>query len=190
MSYLFYSKKCMYSINLLNLILEEGLDKEIIKINIDDVNNRNKIQNLGIKNIPTLIIKDSLPLVGKSAFNWIKNKKYFLQQTNNIKYNNNINNPNITSINPASCYNKNEINKISDSYTEINDKDKLINKSQLDFNKISDNVPITNNNNIEFIIVDEKIGNKLDDKLNQYYKLNELIDRLNSDDVSITNINY
>ena len=96
MYFLFYSNKCIFSINLLNIIYNEDLDDKFIKIDIDDPKNKDKL--FGIQKVPTIITKEiKSQLVGKAAFEWVKNKKYFHQITNNINYANTIINPNIKS---------------------------------------------------------------------------------------------
>lgn len=188
MNLLFYSKKCIFSINLEDLINKEDLNDLFIKINIDNIDNRKKFQSLGLDKIPTIITKTSnTPLFGKVAFEWINNLKYFHQITNNINYSHKIIDPKIISDIDKLAYNK-EVKKISDSYTDIDDKEIKLNKNQLAFNKINENVPITNNNKIEYKIKDNKIGDKLEQKIIHYNKNNELIDKFNTEFISITNI--
>jgi hypothetical protein len=189
MNYLFYSKKCIFSLNLLELIANENISDKFSKIDIDIPENKLKFQQLGFDKIPTIVTRDAnTPLIGKVAFDWVNNKKFYYQSTNNINNRDKIINPKIISDVDKLAFNKNEINKISDNYTDIDDKDLSINKSQLSFNKIQENVPITNNNKIEFKIIDEKIGNNLDIKMQKYIENNELINRFNTDYISITNI--
>ena len=97
---------------------------------------------------------------------WIENKKYFNQITNNISSNNVIN-PNIVSALKDLEFNKSESSTISDHYTNITDTN--IEKSMMDYDKININAPITND------ITNRKISDtKIDGQL-QEQKIKELI---------------
>jgi len=189
---LFYSNNCIFSLNILQLINNENLDDKFIKIQVDDPINHDKIKD--ITKVPTIITKEiQTPLVGKAAFEWIKNKKYFNQTTNNIKYAINILNPDIKSDIDKLAYNINDTNKITDRYTDINDKnDKIIDNQNnlLTYNKLLDNVPITNNNNIKFNISENKIGNKLDSQIKKYIEVRNTMNHYNNNNnISSTNLN-
>ena len=137
--YVFYSKQCKYSNKLLELIKEYKLLDECNLISLED--NYNNIPK-NIKIVPTIIAPNlAKPLVGNDKIIWIENLKYFNQTTNNIKLNNTIN-PDIKSALEGLEYNKNESSKISDNYTTINDQH--IDKVMLNYDKISQNLPITN----------------------------------------------
>lgn len=157
--FIFYSNNCQYCNKLLKIIKEENLNEECQLICFES--NPDKIPEF-ITNVPTIIAHNlSKPLVGLEAVEWVMNKKYFNQTTNNIKYNNVIN-PNIQSALKDFEFNKQEIMSISDHYTNINDVQ--IEKVLMNFNNIDK--PIINNN----IIKDNKISNDIQEK-----KLKELI---------------
>lgn len=162
--FVFYSNKCIYCEKLLKTIQEEKLIDQCKLINFDT--NPEKIPNF-INSVPTIIAPNLLkPLVGIEAIEWITNKKYFNQVTNNIKTTNVIN-PNIKSAIDELSFNKQESSKISDHYTTINDSN--ISKPMLDYDKINENAPITNDITNKKIS-DMKINNSL-----QELKLRELI---------------
>lgn len=130
--YIFYSKYCKQSITLIELINKYKLLEECILIDSDQ--NKSKIP-IHITSIPTIIAPNiSKPLIGIDAINWIENKQYFNQTTNNIN-NNNVIQPNIKSEFDELAFNKKEATSISDHYTNINDTQ--INKNMLDFNKLN-----------------------------------------------------
>ena len=162
--FLFYSNKCRYCSNIIDLINSDNLSNECQMICFED--EPSKIPSI-ITDVPTIVAPNlTQPLVGIDALKWIENKKYYDQITNNINKINVIN-PKIESAIDYLAFNKKETVSISDSYTNIEDID--IEKNQLDFTKISLNAPITNNvENIK--IVDTKI-----DKTIQEIKLRELI---------------
>jgi len=158
--YVFYSNQCKYSIKLLELIKCENLLDECNLIQFET--NQDKIPSY-IKSVPTIIAPNLLkPLVGIETIEWIKNKKYFNQITNNIKKNNVIS-PDIRSALEGLEFNKLESTSISDHYTNINDTQ--IDKVMLNYDKILQNTPIINNISNDKII-DTKISNN---------KLKELI---------------
>jgi hypothetical protein len=120
-----------------------------------------------ITNVPTIVAKNlSKPLVGVETIEWIQNKKYFNQITNNVVTANVIN-PNIISALKDLEFNKTESTSISDHYTNIAETN--IEKIMLDYDKIEINAPITND------ITNKKISDvKINDQL-QEQKLKELI---------------
>jgi hypothetical protein len=159
--FIFYSNNCQYCNKLLKIIKDEKLNEDCQLICFES--NPDKIPEF-ITNVPTIIAQNlSKPLVGLEAVEWIINKKYFNQTTNNIK-NNNVINPNIQSALKEYEFNKQEIMSISDHYTNINDTQ--IEKILMDCNNI--NIPLLNNNNN--IITENKITNDI-----QEQKLRELI---------------
>lgn len=160
----FYSNNCPYCKNLLTVIQNENLTDKCQFICFES--NSDKIPDI-ITSVPTIIAQNLLkPLVGLKAIEWIENKKYFNQITNNI-VSNNVVNPNIISALEDLEFNKLEVSSISDHYTNIDDIN--IEKTMLDYNKINQNVPITND------ITNKKILDiKITDKL-QNIKLKELI---------------
>jgi hypothetical protein len=186
MYFLFYSNKCIFCINLLQIINNEALDDKFIKIDVDDPNNKDKL--FGIQKVPTIITKETkAQLVGKAAFEWVKNKKYFYQITNNINYSNTIINPDINSdIDKLAHNNKNE-NIITDKYTDVNDNkddDKL-----LLYNNISEDVPITKNIDKNFKITDKKIGNTLNSQIQKYIEIRNMMNQCNNNNnISVSNI--
>ena len=162
--FLFYSNKCRYCSNIIDLIKSNNLNDECQMICFED--EPSKIPSI-ITDVPTIVAPNlTQPLVGIDALKWIENKKYYGQITNNVNKINVIN-PKIESAIDSLAFNKKETISISDSYTNIEDID--IEKNQLEFNKISLNAPITNNiKNVK--IVENKIDNKI-----QETKLRELI---------------
>lgn len=158
--FVFYSNTCQYCQKLLKYIQEEKLNDYCSLICFET--NPDKIPEF-ITNVPTIIAKDlSKPLVGLETIEWIKNKKYFNQTTNNIKTTNIIN-PNIQSALKELEFNKSEIMSISDKYTTINDTQ--IEKVLMNYDNITK--PIINNTTK---IKENKITNEL-----QEQKLRELI---------------
>ncbi len=135
--FLFYSNKCNYCQQILQIIHNENLSNYCHAICFET--QADKIPPF-IENVPTIITENlSQPLIGTDAFNWIQNKKFFNQITNNINIDMNFN-PNIKQSDEF-CYNKSESSCISDRYINLNDTD--IEKTMLDFNKIQINAPIT-----------------------------------------------
>lgn len=154
--FVFYSNNCEYCKKLLDYINNEKLTNECQLVCFES--DPDKIPEF-ITNVPTIIAKNlSKPLVGLEAVEWIKNKKYFNQITNNIKINN-IYDPNIKSALNGLEFNKNEIMSISDKYTTINDTQ--IEKVLMNYDNI--NKPILNNINktTEKIVSNEIQENKL-----------------------------
>ncbi len=162
--FVFYSNKCQYCERLLKIIHKEKLSNQCQLICFEA--NPERIPPF-ITSVPTIISKNlSKPLIGIDAVEWVENRKYFNQTTNNVN-NNNVVNPRIVSALKELEFNKSEVNTISDRYTTIGDG--IINKPMLDFDKININAPITNdisNKKIE----DIKITNDLQNK-----KLKEII---------------
>ena len=159
----FYSIKCENCNKLLKLINEEKLNNNCQLISFET--NPDKIPSY-ILYIPAIISKSlSKPLFGQDAINWIKNKKYFNQITNNINKINVIN-PNIESQMDDLGYNKKESLSISDHYTNINDTN--FTKSMLDYNKIhQSNIPIMHDstNNLSIPVVNNLSQKKSIDEL-------------------------
>ena len=148
--YVFYSNQCTHSMKLVQLIQNEKLLDECNLILLETT--LDKIPDF-IKSVPTIVAPNlSKPLVGIETIEWIKNKKYFNQITNNIQ-NNNVIQPNIKSALEGLEFNKLESTSISDHYTNINDTP--FDKVMLDFNKISENAPITHN--LTHTIISDKI---------------------------------
>ena len=132
MNYLFYSDKCNYSKELLNLIKKENLNDKINIINIDNDKNKNEFIKLGFNKIPLLITSDTnKPLYGTNAFEWINNQKYFNQITNNYILLDKIKTPDIKNDVDKYSYNKNETSKISNNYTNINNDNIIDNNINL-----------------------------------------------------------
>jgi len=145
--YVFYSNQCKHSIKLLELIKNENLLNDCNLIEFET--NRGKIPEY-IKSVPTIIAQNlSKPLIGIETINWINNKKYFNQTTNNLKFNNVIQ-PNIKSALEGLEFNKLESTK----YTNINDThfDKVV----LNYDKITQNDPIVKNNKLKELILFRK----------------------------------
>lgn len=195
MYFLFYSNKCIFSINLLNIISNEDLDDKFIKIDVDDPKNKDKL--FGIQKVPTIITKEiKSQLVGKAAFEWVKNKKYFHQITNNINYANTIINPNIKSDIDNLANNNKDANRITDKFTDVNDNrednlDNINEKNKLAlYNKLTKDVPITNNIDKDYKISDKKIGNTLNNQIQKYIEIRNMMNQYNNNNnISVTNIN-
>ena len=143
-SYIYYSSQCIHSDKVIKLIETEKLINEFNFIQLET--HRDKFPSY-ITSLPTIIAPNlSKPLVGVECINWILNRKYFNQTTNNIN-NNNVVHIDIKSALDGLEFNKKESNSISDSYTSLNDTQ--FDKIMMDFNKININTPITNHiNNI------------------------------------------
>jgi hypothetical protein len=162
--FVFYSNKCHYCENLLRSIQKEKLADQCQLICFET--SPEKIPNI-ITNVPTIIAKDLMkPLVGIETIEWIENRKFFNQTTNNI-ISNNVVNPNIVSALKDLEFNKSESSSISDHYTNITDTN--IDKPMMEYEKIDLNAPITND------ITNKKISDtKIDEEL-QEQKIKELI---------------
>jgi hypothetical protein len=162
--FVFYSNRCNTCQKLLKTIQDEQQASNCQLVSFET--NANKIPPF-IEYVPAIVAQNlSKPLFGEDAIQWVENKKYFDQTTNNINKNNVIN-PNIKSSLDDLSYNKKESLSISDHYTTINDAN--LAKTMLDFDKIEINAPITNdvsNKKISEI----KIGNSA-----QKQKMDELI---------------
>jgi hypothetical protein len=162
--FVFYSSNCGFCQKLINIIQEVKVTDQCQLVCFES--NPDKFPQF-ITNVPTIIAENlTKPLVGKEAMDWIENKKFFNQITNNINKKNVID-PKIKSPVDDLGFNKSESTSISDHYTNINDVD--IEKAMLDYNKVSDNAPITNDLSNKRIS-DTKINNEL-----QEQKLKELI---------------
>jgi len=111
---LFYSKKCILSIKLLDIIKNNNISNIAILLCVD----KNNIPN-NILNIPAIITKNTCkPIYNNDCINFLDNIKYFNQTTNNINKNNVIN---ININNDVLSYNKYESNNIYNNYTLLND---------------------------------------------------------------------
>jgi len=187
MYFLFYSKKCIFSINLLQIINNENLDDKFIKIDVDDPNNKDKLY--GIQKVPTIITKEiKTNLVGKAAFEWVKNKKYFHQITNNINYNKSVINPNINSEVDKLAHNNN-LNNITDKYTNINDNKDEESQKLISYNKISEDAPITKNIDKNYKISDKKIGNTLNVQIQKFIEIRNTMNQYNdNNNISVTDL--
>jgi len=81
MKVLFYSKKCNFSNQIIEKINESKFSSEFKMINID---NTDQVPDL-IKVVPTIIDPEFKDLLeGKKAFEYLNNKKYFDNSTNNL----------------------------------------------------------------------------------------------------------
>jgi hypothetical protein len=160
---LFYSDKCKFSMMFIKKLQDENMLQEFKLINILEIE---KIPPI-ITNIPTIVVKNiNVPLAGMNAFTWLENSKYFYQKTNNI--NNTVVKPlNIES----NTFNidENKCKKKTDEYANLKDEDdeKITNTK---FNGATQNISITNTDNIKQTINDQKINVDL-----QSEKLNELM---------------
>jgi hypothetical protein len=74
MNILFYSNKCPYSRQLVDIIVKRGLTSVFRMVCVDD---KGVAIPAAITNVPTLIIQGaSKPLVGTAALNWISMQRY------------------------------------------------------------------------------------------------------------------
>ena len=81
MKVLFYSKKCVFCKKIIDKINESMLSSEFKMINIDTTD---QVPEL-IKVVPTIIDPEFKDLLeGKKAFEYLTNKKYFNNSTNNF----------------------------------------------------------------------------------------------------------
>ena len=81
MKVLFYSKKCKFSDQIIKKINESKFSSEFKMINID---NSDQVPDQ-IKVVPTIIDPEFKDLLeGKKAFDYLNNKKYFDNSTNNF----------------------------------------------------------------------------------------------------------
>ena len=79
----FYSENCKFCLELYKIMNNQHI---LSHFNLICVDNNAKIPE-SITQVPTLVIKDfKTPLVGTSAFNWIKTRKFFNQKSNNYKH--------------------------------------------------------------------------------------------------------
>ena len=162
--FVFYSNKCENCTKLLKTIKEEHLVDQCQLVSFEA--SANKIPPF-IQFIPAIIAQNlSKPLFGQDAIEWVENKKYFNQTTNNINKINVVN-PNIKSTVDELSFNKKESLSISDHYTTINDLN--IAKTMMEYDKIEVNAPITNDVSAKKI-AEIKIGNTAQDQ-----KMGELI---------------
>jgi hypothetical protein len=160
----FYSNKCKYCERLLEAIQHEQLGDFCQLICFDT--SPEKIPDF-INNVPTIVAEHLLkPLIGKSAEEWIRNKKHFNQITNNINTSN-VTDPKIESALKEFEFNKFESSSISDHYTNITDTN--IEKTMLEYEKIAIDAPITND------LLNKKISDTKIDDLNQKKILKERI---------------
>ena len=84
MKVLFYSNKCKFSKQMLQLIDEYGIIDDFKLVNFDEEKNTNILGNK-VKVVPTIIDSDHKEILeGKKAFEYLHNKKYFNYPTNNI----------------------------------------------------------------------------------------------------------
>jgi len=159
---LFYSDKCQYSMMFIKKLHDENMLQEFKLINILELK---EIPPM-ITNIPTIIVKNiNVPLTGIKAFAWLENSKYFYQQTNNI--NNKVNQININQDNSIS--NDKTNNKKTDDFANLKDEDDdKVTKTK--FNGATQNISITNINDIRQTVSDQKLSQDI-----QIKRLNELM---------------
>lgn len=159
---LFYSDKCQYSMLFIKKLQDEDMLKEFRLINVLEL----KTIPSTITNIPTIVVKNiNIPLSGISAFDWLENSKYFYQKTNNV--NNKVKNLNIQQ-DTTMCIENNH-HKKTDDFANLNDADddKI---TKIKFNGASQNVSITNTENIKQKVNEQKIKPDI-----QNQRLNELL---------------
>lgn len=143
MKIIFYSENCKFSSELIKKLKETTFTKEFNLINVDNQPIPSKI-----KVVPTIIDSDYKDLLeGKKAFEYIFNKKYFDNPTNNLLMwkDKDIPKPEIeeddmatkSSVNLTMLDNKNDsldffsIDSKNENETEANKKTPKLNKKQL-----------------------------------------------------------
>lgn len=118
MSIIFYSPKCRYCIELLNLI--EQYNIQIKKVNISTLQ---KLPSF-LRSVPTIITEGvHKPLIGEQALQWVLNYQYFNIGSNNIKTQKNINTPYNSDLLDKTVK---EILPIEKDYCSINNSNSLI----------------------------------------------------------------
>ena len=160
---IFYSNKCKFSGQIINLISEIDCHEKYNLICIDG--NTNKFPY--IQRVPTLIIHNiKKPLIGINAFNWIKSTAQFNRITNNInakpnKFINQKENPLLFGIDKGPNGLKNNINTKPNNFTFLENK-----------NDDVEYVSFLNKKQEEISTLPE--GSKID-RVNQRKKLNALM---------------
>lgn len=163
--YVFYSNKCNYCYELCNLLEANNLLDKCKLICLEkepEIFSKN-----GIKHVPVLITKFMKPVYGDDALNYIRNKKYYNQITNNIKDKNNVtaekyNDPKIKSALADLEFNSKEATSLSDSYSNIDDID--IKKLLMDVNDMNKQIIDTKNiieTKMKATETSEKLNNEL-----------------------------
>ena len=169
---LFYSKKCNFCSQIINLITDiDSLEKYKI-ICIDNERSRYPY----VHRVPTLIIRQiKQPLIGINAFNWIKSTAHFNRITNNInsKPNKFIN----LDENPL-LY---DVNKGPNGMNNKNNSDNTFAFIKNNLNSI-DNISYINSKEEDIYTLPE--GSKID-KINQNKKLNALMNQRASQDFGL-----
>ena len=139
MKVLFYSESCKFSSDLISKLKETSFVKDFQLINVD----KNQIPSK-IKVVPTIIDSEYKDLLeGKKAFEYIFNKKYFNNPTNNFLFwkDKNIPKPDIKEDKMANKF-SNSLSSLDDNkdqtsdYVSIETKDEVkkipkLNKNQL-----------------------------------------------------------
>ena len=120
MNYLFYSKKCQTSINLIHLMNSVNILQNIKMMCVDDMLDR---VPKNITEVPTLILHDRGPLKPSEAFKWVESIKFLNYQKaneiNNIIVANQKKLENINNIGTP-AFIKTEMGNFSDTYTLAN----------------------------------------------------------------------
>jgi hypothetical protein len=168
---LFYSNKCTYCKEIIQLINKVDDISRYKLINID--NNSSNFPY--IQRVPTLLVSDlKKPIVGVNAFNWIKSQSQFNKQTNNINFNANNNlDPKINNL----IYEKKE--KMDGSEKKIENFSYLNEDSNMDkIHKFYD----TKTEKIYTLPEGERINQNIQKK-----KLNKLVNLRNQQDTVIFN---
>jgi hypothetical protein len=118
MSIIFYSPKCRYCIELLNLI--EQYNITIKKINISTLQNFPSF----LHSVPTIITEGvHKPLIGEQALQWVLNYQYFNIGSNNIKTQKNVDVPYNSDLLEKTVT---EVSAVEKDYCSINNSNSLI----------------------------------------------------------------
>ena len=168
---IFYSKKCKFCNQLINLINEVDNLNNFKCVCIDNID-LNQIPY--IDSVPCLIIKEiKKPLIGVNAFNYIKSRPQLNRITNNINSNpNKFNNP---KDNPL-LY---DVNDGPNGLNNNNNSNYLFLKRNL---QNMDNISYLKNKNQDIYTLPE--GSKIN-KINQGKKLNMLLNQRAQQDFNI-----
>jgi hypothetical protein len=129
----FYSNLCSYSNEIINLIKENNIDKQLMLINIDD--DKISLPNF-IKVVPTIyLIKEKMLIIDESILSWIENKKKIFSSDIN-GYNNNVFSENFSDLQDSELqHNGDFFSSINEDF-HINFSSESETKKKLDFNDI------------------------------------------------------
>lgn len=129
----FYSNLCSYSNEIINLIKEHNIEKDLMLINIDD--DQISLPNF-IKVVPTIyLINDKTLIIDESILSWIENKKKIFSSDIN-GYNNNVFSETFSDLqNDELQHNGDFFSSINEDF-HINFSNENETKKRIDFNDI------------------------------------------------------